>query len=102
MATTQPRPRAYLTKNWCYGFAEAFGLSVPDVTRMASEVADAEWGFSRSARAEADERRNSGLYQDDSTWAHGSEWPKEDDLGRYLGFHSLMTAAGRLIRQQPV
>ncbi len=89
-------------KYWCYGLAEAFGLSVPDVTRMASDVADAEWDFSSSARVEEDERRNRGLYRDDSTWAHGSEWPKEDDLGRYLGFHALMTVAGRLIRQQPV
>ena len=89
-------------KYWCYGLAEAFGLSVPDVTRMASDVADAEWDFSRSARVDEDERRNRGLYRDDSTWAHGSEWPKEDDLGRYLGFHSLMTVAGRLIRQQLV
>ena len=89
-------------KYWCYGLAEAFGLSVPDVTRMTGEVADAEWDFSRSARVEEDERRNRGLYRDDSTWAHGSEWPKEDDLGRYLGFHALMTVAGRLIRQQPV
>lgn len=89
-------------KYWCYGLAEAFGLSVPDVTQMASDVADAEWDFSSSARADDDERRNRGLYQDDSTWAHGSEWPKEDDLGRYLGFHALMTVAGNLIRQQPV
>ena len=89
-------------KYWCYGLAEAFGLSVPDVTRMASDVADAEWDFSHSARVEEDERRNRGLYRDDSTWAHGSEWPKEDDLGRYLGFHALMTVAGSLIRQQPV
>ena len=84
-------------KYWCYGLAEAFGLSVPDVTRMASDVADAEWDFSSSARVEEDERRNRGLYRDDSTWAHGSEWPKEDDLGRYLGFHALMTVAGRLL-----
>lgn len=89
-------------KYWCYGLAEAFGLSVPDVVRMASEVADTEWSFSHNARGEEDERRNQGLYRDDSTWAYGSEWPKEDDLGRYLGFHSLMTVAGRLIRQQPV
>jgi hypothetical protein len=89
-------------KYWCYGLAEAFGLPVPDVTRMASDVADTEWDFSRSARTEEDERRNRGLYRDDATWAHGSEWPKEDDLGRYLGFHALMTVAGRLIRQQPV
>ena len=89
-------------KYWCYGLAEAFGLSIPDVTRMTGEVADAEWDFSRSARVEEDERRNRGLYRDDSTWARGSEWPKEDDLGRYLGFHALMTVAGKLIRQQPV
>lgn len=89
-------------KYWCYGLAEAFGLSVPDVTQMASDVADAEWDFSSSAGVDEDERRNLGLYRDDSTWAHGSEWPKEDDLGRYLGFHALMTVAGRLIRQQPV
>jgi hypothetical protein len=89
-------------KYWCNGLAEAFGLPVPDVTRMASDVADAEWDFSRSARTQEDERRNRGLYRDDATWAHGSEWPKEDDLGRYLGFHSLMTVAGRLIRQQSV
>lgn len=69
---------------------------------MASDVADAEWGFSSSANADEDERRNRGLYQDDSTWAHGSEWPNEDDLGRYFGFHALMTVAGKLIRQQPV
>ena len=89
-------------KFWCYGLAEAFGLSVPDVTQMASDTSDAEWEFSRSARVEDDERRNRGLYRDDSTWAYGSEWPKEDDLGRYLGFHSLMTVAGKLVRQQPV
>ena len=89
-------------KFWCYGLAKAFGLSVPDVVRMASEVADAEWKFSRSAGVEEDDRRNRGLYRDDATWTHGSEWPREDDLGRYLGFHSLMTVAGRLIRQQPV
>ena len=69
---------------------------------MASDTSDAEWEFSRSARVEDDERRNRGLYRDDSTWAYGSEWPKEDDLGRYLGFHSLMTVAGKLVRQQPV
>ena len=62
----------------------------------------AEWDFSPGAKAEEDERRNRGLYREDSTWAHGSEWPKEDDLGRYLGFHALMTVAGRLIRQRPV
>jgi hypothetical protein len=89
-------------KYWCYGLAKAFGLSVPDVTRMASDVADAEWDFSGNARVDEDERRNRGLYRDDSTWAHGNEWPKEDDLGRYLGFHALMTVAGSLIRQQPV
>jgi hypothetical protein len=89
-------------KHWCYGLAEAFGLSVPDVTQMASDVADAEWDFARSARTEEDERRNRGLCLDDSTWGYGSEWPKEDDLGRYLGFHALMTVGGRLIRQQPV
>lgn len=87
-------------KFWCHGLAEAFGLSVPDVVRIAGEVA--EWDFSRSARVEEDDRRNRSLYRDDATWTHGSEWPKEDDLGRYLGFHSLMTVAGRLIRQQPV
>jgi hypothetical protein len=89
-------------KYWCYGLAEAFGLPIPDVVRMSGDVADANWDFSSSARVEEDERRNRGLYRDDATWAHGSEWPKEDDLGRYLGFHSLMTVAGKLIRQQPV
>jgi hypothetical protein len=68
---------------------------------MASEVTDARWHFTAGIRQE-DERHSRRLYRDEATWGHGSEWPKEDDLGRYLGFHSLMTVAGRLIRQQPV
>jgi hypothetical protein len=88
-------------KYWCSGLAEAFGLPVRDVVRMASEVTDARWHFTAGIRQE-DERHSRRLYRDEATWGHGSEWPKEDDLGRYLGFHSLMTVAGRLIRQQPV
>ena len=49
-----------------------------------------------------DQRRALGLYPDNSTWARATEWPKEDDLSFYLGFHALMTVAGKLIRTRPV
>jgi hypothetical protein len=87
---------------WCRPLAEVFNLAESEVLRLAGEVVEKEWGIPSSRKAGDDERWNRRLYAEDSTWAHGSEWPKEDDLDRYLGFHALMTVAGRLIRQQPV
>lgn len=87
---------------WCQPLAKVFNIAESEVLRLASEVVGREWAMRYSGKASEDERRNLGLYAEKSTWAHGSEWPEEDDLGRYLGFHALMTVAGRLVRQQPV
>jgi hypothetical protein len=87
---------------WCRPLGEVFDLAESDVLRLVSEIVDREWVIPYSGKASEDERRNCGLYEEDSTWERGSGWPKEDDLGRYLGFHALMTVAGRLIRQHPV
>ena len=86
---------------WCKPLAEVFNLAESDVLRLTSEVVEKERAIPYSGNAGDDERWNRRLYAEGSTWAHGSEWPKEDDLDRYLGFHALMTVAGRLIRQQP-
>lgn len=87
---------------WCRPLADVFNIPESEVLRLASEVVAKEWAIPYSGEASDDERRNRSLYSEHSTWTHGSDWPKEDDLGRYLGFHALMTVAGRLIRQRPV
>ena len=87
---------------WCRPLADVFGLTEPEVLRRAAEVVEQEWDIPYSGGSGEDERWNRALYAEGTTWTHGSEWPKEDDLSHYLGFHALMTVAGRLVRQQPV
>jgi hypothetical protein len=87
---------------WCRPLADVFGLTEPEVLRQAAEVVEQEWDIPYAGGSGEDERWSRSLYEEGTTWGHGSEWPKEDDLSHYLGFHALMTVAGRLVRQHPV
>jgi hypothetical protein len=86
---------------WCRPLAEVFDLEQGDVLRLASAVVTEDWALPYRGEVSEDGRRNRGLYAEDSNWTH-SEWPQEDDLDFYLGFHALMTVAGSLIRDRPV
>jgi hypothetical protein len=86
---------------WCRPLAEVFDLAQEDVLNLASAVVTEDWAMPYRGEASEDERRNRSLYTEDSTWTH-SEWPQEDDLDFYLGFHALMTVGGSLIRDRPV
>jgi hypothetical protein len=88
--------------HWCSPLGRAFGLTDEDVLQLAGDVVTGEWAMPYCSDLAQDERRNRELYADNSTWAHAADWPKEDDLDFYLGFHALMTVAGKLIRTRPV
>lgn len=87
---------------WCGPLGTAFGLADEDVLRLAGDVVTGTWAMPHSGDPSQDQRRALGLYPDNSTWARATEWPKEDDLSFYLGFHALMTVGGKLVRTRPV
>ncbi|MGN6606507.1 MAG: hypothetical protein ACTHMS_05775 [Jatrophihabitans sp.] len=87
---------------WCRSLGDVFDVDDKGVVVLASDVVTKTWALPYRGDAIEDERRSRRLYGENATWSHRSEWPKEDDLDFYLGFHALMTVAGQLVRTRPV
>ncbi len=90
LAAAGPGPRFFFDFKdyWCRPLGRAFGLTDEDVLQLAGDVVSSEWAMTYRGDLVQDERRNRGLYADHSTWVH-ADWPIDDDLGFYLGFHAL-------------
>ncbi len=58
---------------WCGPLGTAFGLADEDVLRLAGDVVTGTWAMPYSGDLSQDERRNHGVYPDNSTWTHAGE-----------------------------
>ena len=70
------------------------------VLKSASDVILDEWNWRTKPELEADPRRLANVYADGEAWSNRGDWPLADDLDFYLGYHAMLTVAGRLVRTE--
>ncbi|MFD7411635.1 hypothetical protein [Kitasatospora purpeofusca] len=87
------------TDYWCRPLAEAFGMTEEQVERLADHLLIDRL---KPHYCDEDPRHTLRLYPRDSSFAHKSEWPQEEDLHFYLSTHALWAAAGELVTKYPV
>lgn len=85
---------------WFSNIAECFGTSVPYIEKRAQQIISGEWKHNQNGHWKRDARHQ--IYNDRETYhSHGS-YPKTDNLGFYLSYHSMMVVAGELLNTHPV
>lgn len=87
--------------HWCRPLAEAFGMSATEIERLARVEATEHVDLQALRSLDQDPRSALELYGRNSTYVYKFDWPEADDLRFYLAVHSLLTVAGRLIKDRP-
>lgn len=87
--------------HWCKPLGEAFGIHGGRIAGLVDEVITRRWASPYRGEPEDDARHTYGLYRQDGTYAHKSDWPSEDDLDFYLSTHALYEVAGHLAELLP-
>lgn len=89
---------------WFEPLGSCFGISGRQVQDIAAEVIREDWELEPLNRLDFDPREilwNSD-YKQQQTWHDHSDYPKTDNFEFYLSYHSLMTAAAKLLGKMPL
>lgn len=89
---------------WFEPLGEVFGISKEQVEELATEVLVNEWRVNTDGSFQNDPR--SGLWHSSQnereTWHDHGSYPRTDNYGFYLSYHSMLVVAAKLLEKMPV
>jgi hypothetical protein len=91
-----------MDRYWFEPLGQCFALVSSRVEEIAENIIRKEWNVSVDGSWRSDPRHQRGIFNDRETWHDHSSYPRVDDLGFYLSYHSMMLIAGRLLATRPL
>ncbi|MBK9099491.1 MAG: ATP-binding protein [bacterium] len=89
---------------WFEPLGRVFGISGQKIEELATEVVVNDWGIKTDGSYKTDPRNyiwRSSARERETMHSHGS-YPRTDDYGFYISYHSMFVVASKLLRIIPV
>jgi hypothetical protein len=89
---------------WFEPLGRVFGISGQKIEELATEVVVNDWGIKTDGSYKTDPRNyiwRSSAGERETMHSHGG-YPRTDDYGFYLSYHSMLVVASKLLRLMPV